>query len=90
MTYNAHLSITKGADPLTVKPGQTVTYTVSVTNPSTADAKNVSINDTLPAGFSYVSGSAILDGVATEPVITDNQLEWQISSLTAGETILSG
>jgi hypothetical protein len=37
---------------------------------------DVSIVDRFPAGFSYVRGSGLLDGVATEPVIAGRELSW--------------
>jgi len=36
-----------------VNPGQTVSYTVTVTNTGSADATNVIVNDTLPSGFLF-------------------------------------
>jgi hypothetical protein len=36
----------------------------------------VSIVDTLPAGFSYIKGSALLDGVPTEPSVAGLSLNW--------------
>jgi hypothetical protein len=37
---------------------------------------DVNIVDSFPAGFNYVVGSALLDGVPTEPSITSGQLSW--------------
>jgi large repetitive protein len=36
----------------------------------------VSIVDSFPAGFSYVKGSALLDGVPTEPSVVGRALSW--------------
>lgn len=83
----AHLAISKAAQPLTVAPGQSVNYTIQVNNPGTAAATDVVIIDVLPEGFSYIPNSAELGGVATEPVINGNQLEWTISSLLAGQNL---
>lgn len=41
-----------------VKAGQTITYSVKVTNSSSTPAENVTLTDPLPAGVSYISGSA--------------------------------
>jgi hypothetical protein len=43
---------------------------------------DVSIVDRLPAAFSYIKGSAILDGVPTEPSIVGTVLSW--NGLTIG------
>ena len=37
---------------------------------------DVSIVDRLPAGFTYVAGSALLDGVPTEPSVAGRTLSW--------------
>jgi hypothetical protein len=42
----------------------------------------VSIVDRVPAGFSYVAGSALLDGVPTEPTIVGDQLTWSGLAIT--------
>ena len=47
--------MTLTVDPTTAAPGDTVTYTVTVTNPNTAtDATNVVVTDALPAGLTAV------------------------------------
>jgi hypothetical protein len=37
---------------------------------------DVSIVDRFPAGFTYVQGSALLDGVPTQPVVAGRELRW--------------
>jgi hypothetical protein len=37
---------------------------------------DVSIVDRMPSGFSYVTGSAIFDGVPTEPMVVGRTLNW--------------
>jgi large repetitive protein len=41
-----------------VQPGQTLTYTIAVSNAGPADALAVSVTDPLPSGLSYLSCSA--------------------------------
>ncbi len=50
------LSIVKSVNPEVANPGRVVTYTLTVKNTGDADASNVSITDTLPAGFTFVEG----------------------------------
>ena len=50
------LGIVKSA-PLTVSVGSNLTYTLTVTNYSLTTATGVTIVDTLPAGFTYLSAS---------------------------------
>ncbi len=62
---NADLSITKtdNADPV-VAGQDNLTYTIEVSNAGTADATNVVVTDTLPAGVTLVSTT----GCAEDPV----------------------
>ena len=54
------LNIAKGA-PAQVRADEPITYTLTVTNPSSnpdaINEYNISFNDTLPLGVTYVSGS---------------------------------
>ena len=43
--------------PASVNPGDPITWTVTVTNSGNAHAIGVQVNDTLPAGFSFVSSN---------------------------------
>ena len=54
---------------LNVSRGQLVPYVITVNNVAGLMLTDVSIVDRLPAGFSYVQGSALLDGVPTEPTV---------------------
>ncbi|MEG0493202.1 MAG: isopeptide-forming domain-containing fimbrial protein [Clostridia bacterium] len=49
------LGIVKSADKTTVAAGETVRYTVTVTNKGTADAKDKLITDTLPKGLTLTA-----------------------------------
>jgi len=60
----ADLSLVKSDDIDPVSPSATLTYTLAVTNLGPADAQNVVITDTLPAGVAYVSGSVNIPGGA--------------------------
>ncbi|MFC1976354.1 Calx-beta domain-containing protein, partial [Chloroflexota bacterium] len=72
--YNAEftpaptLAITKIADPSgLIYPGDSITYTIFVTNSGTVTVTNVLISDSLPANTNFVTGSISLDppGVGT-------------------------
>ena len=56
--------------------GETVNFTLSFANNTNAALVNASVIDLLPAGMLYTPGSAIVDGVAVEPVRTGLRLEW--------------
>jgi large repetitive protein len=84
--YNNHIpidpqlagafSITKTTPLLNVTRGQLVPYTITVGNVLGASLQGVQIVDRYPAGFRYVTGSARLDGVPTEPTVAAGQLVW--------------
>ena len=47
------------------------------------------IEDQIPPGFKYRVGSATLDGVRTEPVISGRQLTWPALTFTPNQNALS-
>jgi len=71
----APLSTTKTADAATSAPASGNGYTITVANPNASAVTLNSITDTLPAGFSYVSGSTT--GVTTaNPSVSGQTLTW--------------
>ncbi len=78
----ADLSLVKTVDDASPNVGDTVTFTMTVSNAGPSDASGVSVNDVIPDGYSYVAGSiAGGDGRidATDPI-----LSWSIISLASG------
>lgn len=55
---DADLSVAKTVDNSTLQEGDTVIYSVTVSNNGPIDATGVSLNDMLPSGLSYVSDDA--------------------------------
>jgi large repetitive protein len=70
------LAISKTTPQINVTRGQLVPYTITVNNLAGMLLTGVSIVDRLPAGFSYIKGSALLDGVPTEPSVAGGALSW--------------
>jgi uncharacterized repeat protein (TIGR01451 family) len=70
------ITITKTTPLLNVSRGQLVPYVITVNNRAGLLLTDVSIVDRLPAGFTYVAGSARLDGVAAEPTLANRTLTW--------------
>ena len=69
--------------------GQVITYTISVQNVGDGPATNLSVDDTLPADFSYVAGSSVGDGSLplADPSISGQNLAWNLgTSLVPGQT----
>jgi uncharacterized repeat protein (TIGR01451 family) len=74
-TGNLALTTTKTADQSTAAAGAQDGYTITVSNPNDSIVQLASISDTLPAGFSYVSGSTT--GVTTtNPGVAAQTLTW--------------
>jgi uncharacterized repeat protein (TIGR01451 family) len=70
------VAISKTTPSLNVTRGQLVPYVITVNNVAGQLLSDVGIVDRLPAGFSYVLGSALLDGVPTEPSVMGRTLSW--------------
>jgi uncharacterized repeat protein (TIGR01451 family) len=70
------LTISKTTPLLNVSRGQLVPYTITASNHSGMLLTGVSIVDRFPAGFTYIKGSALIDGVPTEPTVAGLTLTW--------------
>jgi len=57
-TKSAAFSITNAVDKTTASVGDTVTYTIKVTNNGSVNATGLMITDDWPVGITYVSSSA--------------------------------
>jgi len=66
--------------------GETVNYTLVVTNSGDQDV-SVNIIDVLPGGFTYVGGSAKINGIAQEPSQSGGVLTWSNISISVSETV---
>jgi uncharacterized repeat protein (TIGR01451 family) len=63
-TTAANLTVNKTGTPGTIVPGQLVTYTLTVTNSSTANpATNTVLTDVLPAGLTFIAETSTTPGV---------------------------
>jgi len=70
------IAISKTTPQINVTRGQQVPYVITVTNLAGTLLTAVSLVDHFPAGFTYVKGSALLDGVPTEPTVAGLDLTW--------------
>jgi uncharacterized repeat protein (TIGR01451 family) len=76
---DADLAVTKSVDTPTALEGDTLVYTVTVTNNGPADATGVSLIDVLPEGLGYVSDNAAASGTFYDSATG----EWTVGSLGA-------
>ena len=65
-----------------VVPGDTVTYSITLTNNGEIESKAITVTDKIPEGLKLVDGSITENGV-----ITDGVISWSIDSLGIGETV---
>lgn len=65
--FGPDLSITKSDSPDPVARGDTLTYTITISNPGPVDAQNVTLTDVIPAGTTFVSFSAPAGFSSTTP-----------------------
>jgi uncharacterized repeat protein (TIGR01451 family) len=75
------LAITKTTPLMNVTRGQLVPYTITVNNVAGLALTDVAIVDRFPAGFTYVEGSARLNGTPTEPSVAGRELRWGALSI---------
>lgn len=66
--------VTKSVDPATAKPGDTVTYQIVVETNVTPENLAYTIQDTIPAGLTYVPGSATASAGTVS--VSGNALTW--------------
>ncbi len=59
----ADLTISKSGAPASVRAGDLVTYTITITNTGPGSARSVDVKDQLPAGMSLVSSGASGGGI---------------------------
>ncbi len=83
---NGSIAISKTTPLINVTRGQQVPYVITVTNLSGLLLTDVGIADRIPAGFNYVKGSALLDGVPTEPTVVGLDLSWSALAIAGLET----
>lgn len=79
-------TIVKSVDRLTAYLGDTLTYTVTVTNVSLSPLNNLPFSDTLPDGALYRTDSFTLNGKPVTPTVSGNTLSYTIPTIPAAGT----
>ncbi|CAM2005021.1 CARDB domain-containing protein [Acanthopleuribacter pedis] len=80
------LAVTKIVDDSSVTEGQTLTYTITVSNVGEGDATNVQLTDNLPNGVTRTATAAN----ASQGSFTEGSGLWNIGSIAAGNSATLG
>ncbi len=86
---NGALIVTKVADKTVAELGDSLRYTIRVINPGTGEAPDVRVEDSLPAGFRYIPGTARLgSAVLPDPSgSAGRSLVFRIGSVAGGSEV---
>ncbi len=82
------LVVEKQVSPTEAEVGDVVDYTITIRNVGTGDLHHVRVEDTLPAGLSYVAGSSRLDGIRVPDPdgAPGPSLRFEIGDVMAGQS----
>ncbi len=81
----ADLSLTKTVNNPAPNVGETVTFTLGLSNAGPDSATNINMQDLLPNGYTYTSGS--ISGGNARSDASAPTLTWTVNSLASGTTI---
>jgi uncharacterized repeat protein (TIGR01451 family) len=82
----AQVSFSKRADVPQSEIGRILHFTLTVANRSGSSLRTPAIEDLLPQGFTYVSGSTVINGVPGADASGSRRLTWSLPAVHAGET----
>lgn len=74
-------TIVKVVDKLTASIGDTLTYTVTITNVGLSAINSLPFTDALPAGSVFVNGTFTSNGASVTPTLTANTLTYTIPTI---------
>lgn len=89
VVWNTAPLLSKTLDRRDAAPGDLLTYTLTLKNPSASTALvDLVITDTPAAALKYVTGTSRLAGVPTaDPAENGGELQWRVPRLGAGESL---
>ncbi|NPA31480.1 MAG: DUF11 domain-containing protein, partial [Chloroflexi bacterium] len=91
-SFKADLRLSKSVDPASAGAGDTVTFTLTLTNDGPSVATDVEVTDVVPDGYTYVAGSIGGNAGSTSATITTDDtsaptLKWTVEPLGSGESV---
>ncbi len=84
--FGYDLSITKGVNAAAAAIGDTLRYTIVVTNEGPTTATGVDLVDTLPDGVTFVSGTTTVGGQSVNGSAASQTINTTIGTLLSGQT----
>lgn len=79
------LIVTKTTPLVNVTKADLVPYTITVRNTLASALANINVQDRVPPGFKYRTGSASLNGMPLEPTVAGRDLTWANQNFAGGE-----
>lgn len=76
-------TILKAVDKPTAAIGETLSYTVTITNVGLSAMTNIPFTDIIPAGATYIANTFQVNSSAVTPTITANTLTYTIPTIAA-------
>ncbi len=83
---NVDIGIVKAVSNNAPNIGETLTFTLTITNSGPDTAIDLQINDSIPAGFSYVASSMTGGDVQDDSAPSGTGLNWTINALPTGSS----
>lgn len=81
-----NISFAKVAHMPTADRGMNLPFSIEVTNHASAPVQNVVVTDVMPAGFTFVEGSATIDGKPVTPIVNGRSVQITIARLEPRST----
>lgn len=81
------LTVTKGVDKPFAAPGDTVTWTITVTNNSNSPISNVQIQDTLPSTLNILAGQISVSSSTGQISVSGNTVTFTQAVIQPGEKV---
>lgn len=83
-------TVAKAVDKLSASIGETLTYTVTITNVSLTALSDLPFTDTLPQGCTYLTDTFKVNDVSAVPTVAGSTLSYTIPSVpAAGSAVIT-
>ena len=87
---NTVSTVAKAVDKLSASIGETLTYTVTISNVSLTALSDLPFTDTLPQGCAYLTDTFKVNDVSAVPTVAGSTLSYTIPSVpAAGSAVIT-